>query len=144
MYTTLITAEQLQALLASPQPCRVFDCSFDLMQPQAGRQQYLQAHIPGAVFANLDTDLSAEPTKLLASHPLQPVHGGRVAGWSGPASCTSSWPCAGCGTTGISRSAVSGIAATATSASRRAASSAAKPPETSSWFSSTTKAAFLA
>jgi thiosulfate/3-mercaptopyruvate sulfurtransferase len=60
MYTTLISAEQLQALMASQQPLRVFDCSFDLMQPQAGRQQYLQAHIPGAVYADLDADLSAK------------------------------------------------------------------------------------
>ena len=29
----------------------VFDCSFDLMKPAAGEQQYLQAHIPGAVYA---------------------------------------------------------------------------------------------
>ncbi len=58
-YTTLISAPQLQALLASGQPCRIFDCSFDLMQPKAGEQQYLQAHIPGAVYANLDTALSA-------------------------------------------------------------------------------------
>ena len=84
MYTTLITAEQLQALLASPQPCRVFDCSFDLMQPQAGRQQYLQAHIPGAVFANLDTDLSARhgvagAHGVLTAHEGadQPASGGR-------------------------------------------------------------------
>jgi thiosulfate/3-mercaptopyruvate sulfurtransferase len=59
-YTTLISAQQLQTLLASGQPLRVFDCSFDLMQPKAGEQQYLAAHIPGAVYANLDTALSAK------------------------------------------------------------------------------------
>jgi len=58
-YTTLISAQQLQALLASGQACRVFDCSFDLMLPKAGEQQYLEAHIPGAVYANLDSALSA-------------------------------------------------------------------------------------
>ena len=58
-YTTLISAEQLQALMASKQPLRVFDCSFDLMQPHAGEQQYLASHIPGAVYAHLDTALSA-------------------------------------------------------------------------------------
>ena len=84
MYTTLITAEQLQALLASPGRCRLFDCSFDLMQPQAGRQQYLQAHIPGAVYANLDTDLSARhgvagAHGVLTAHEGadQPASGGR-------------------------------------------------------------------
>jgi len=58
-YTTLISATQLQALLASTQPCTVFDCSFDLTQPQAGEAQYTEAHIPGAVYAHLDRHLSA-------------------------------------------------------------------------------------
>ena len=59
MHTTLISAPELQALLASQQPCQVFDCSFDLMQPGAGDQQYRQAHIAGAVRADLDQHLSA-------------------------------------------------------------------------------------
>ena len=59
MYTTLISAPQLQALLASGQPCMVFDCSFELMQPAAGEQQYQQTHIAGAVRADLDRHLSA-------------------------------------------------------------------------------------
>ncbi|MBK5204425.1 MAG: sulfurtransferase [Polaromonas sp.] len=59
-YTTLISAEQLQALMASGQALRVFDCSFDLMQPHAGEQQYLASHIPGAVYADLDKALSAK------------------------------------------------------------------------------------
>jgi thiosulfate/3-mercaptopyruvate sulfurtransferase len=59
MYTTLISATELQALLASGQPSRVFDCSFDLMQPAAGAAMYAQAHIPGAVYAHLDQHLSA-------------------------------------------------------------------------------------
>ena len=59
-YTTLITVAQLQDLQAQGQPLMVFDCSFDLAQPSAGRQQYLQAHIPGAVYADLDQALSAK------------------------------------------------------------------------------------
>ena len=58
-YTTLISAEQLQALMASKKPLRVFDCTFDLMQPHAGEQQYLASHISGAVYAHLDKALSA-------------------------------------------------------------------------------------
>ncbi|WP_309678634.1 sulfurtransferase [Polaromonas sp.] len=61
-YTTLISAAQLQTLMQQPsssRPLRIFDCSFDLMQPKAGEQQYLAAHIPGAIYANLDTALSA-------------------------------------------------------------------------------------
>lgn len=59
-YTTLISVAQLQALQASGQPLMVFDCTSDLNQPSAGREQYLQAHIPGAVFADLNQDLSAK------------------------------------------------------------------------------------
>jgi len=58
-YTTLISAEQLQALMTRGQRLRVFDCSFDLMQPHAGEKQYLEAHIPGAVYADLDKALTA-------------------------------------------------------------------------------------
>ena len=58
-YTTLISAEQLQALMKSGQPLRVFDCSFELMQPHAGEQEYLASHIPGAIYADLETALSA-------------------------------------------------------------------------------------
>ena len=60
MYTTLISATQLQTLLASGQPCKVFDCSFELTQPDAGSAMYQAAHIPGAVYAHLDTSLSAK------------------------------------------------------------------------------------
>ena len=59
-YTTLISSEQLLALIASGKPLRIFDCSFDLMQPQAGAQQFLESHLPAAVYANLDTALSAK------------------------------------------------------------------------------------
>ena len=58
-YTTLISVGQLQALMTQRQPLRVFDCSFDLMQPHAGEEQYLASHIPGAVYAHLDKALSA-------------------------------------------------------------------------------------
>lgn len=75
-YTTLIGASDLQTLLASGQPCKVFDCSFDLMQPEAGAAQYAQAHIPGAVYAHLDTALSAKGDRTVTHaasggrHPL--------------------------------------------------------------------------
>ena len=60
MYTTLITVEQLQALQASGTPLQVFDCSFDLAQPEAGRAMFAQSHMAGAVYADLNTDLSAK------------------------------------------------------------------------------------
>lgn len=82
-YTTLISTAQLQALQASGQPYMVFDCSFDLANPAAGRQQYTQAHIPGAVYADLDQHLSARhgaPGKDGQVHTAQtdqPASGGR-------------------------------------------------------------------
>jgi thiosulfate/3-mercaptopyruvate sulfurtransferase len=58
-YTTLISPEELHALQSSGKPLMVFDCSFDLGKPQAGLEQYGEEHIPGAVYAHLDRDLSA-------------------------------------------------------------------------------------
>jgi thiosulfate/3-mercaptopyruvate sulfurtransferase len=82
-YTTLISVDELQALIASKKPLRIFDCTFDLMQPHAGPAQYLQAHIPGAVYANLDTDLSAKHGApgshgvITATGADEPASGGR-------------------------------------------------------------------
>lgn len=83
MYTTLISAEQLQALQQSGHPLMVFDCTFDLMQPDAGQRQYLASHIPGAVYAHLDTALSAKHGApgaggVLTAHDADaPASGGR-------------------------------------------------------------------
>lgn len=79
MYTTLISAEQLLALQAAGTPHLVFDCSFELMNPDAGGQHYLSAHIPGAVYAHLDTALSAKkaPTTGGGKTPLDAASGGR-------------------------------------------------------------------
>lgn len=83
MYPTLISVAQLQDLLERKQRVMIFDCSFDLMQPHLGEQQYQAAHIPGAVYANLDTDLSAKhgvpgPQGVLtASGADEPASGGR-------------------------------------------------------------------
>jgi thiosulfate/3-mercaptopyruvate sulfurtransferase len=60
MYTTLITVDELKRLQASGAPPMIFDCSFELMNPAAGEERYRQAHIPGAVYANLDENLSDE------------------------------------------------------------------------------------
>jgi len=56
----LIYAEQL----AEKQNCLIFDCSFNLIEPAAGRRQYATAHIPGAYHADLDKHLSAELSSL--------------------------------------------------------------------------------
>ncbi|MEI8158190.1 MAG: sulfurtransferase [Burkholderiales bacterium] len=59
MYTTLISATQLQTLMTSGQPFMVFDCSFNLADAQAGAAMYVESHLPGALYAHLDRHLSA-------------------------------------------------------------------------------------
>lgn len=46
------------------------DCRFLLDKPQAGYEAYLAGHIPGAVYANLDVDLSSPVTQTSGRHPL--------------------------------------------------------------------------
>lgn len=70
-HTLLISVSQLQALQANGAPLMVFDCSFDLMKPDAGAQLYQDAHIPGAVYADLNTALSDK------SHAVDSASGGR-------------------------------------------------------------------
>jgi thiosulfate/3-mercaptopyruvate sulfurtransferase len=82
MYTTLISAEQLMGLQAGKARLMVFDCTFDLMDPASGEKQYLQAHIPAAVYAHLDTALSDKGTPD-ASGRLQP-HPGAASGGRHP------------------------------------------------------------
>jgi thiosulfate/3-mercaptopyruvate sulfurtransferase len=60
MFTTLIYVDELKALQASDQPPLVLDCSFDLTQPGLGRLMFLDSHIAGAYYADLDRDLSAK------------------------------------------------------------------------------------
>ena len=70
MYTTLISAEQLKHLVHDHKPLMIFDCSFELMKPAEGDQQYERVHIAGAVRADLDRHLSAKDKS-------QAVNGGR-------------------------------------------------------------------
>lgn len=56
-YTTLVDPETLQMHLDDPDWV-IVDCRFSLNDPAYGRQAYLEAHIPGAVYAHLDADLS--------------------------------------------------------------------------------------
>ena len=56
----LLSAAQLIALQNSGAALMVFDCTSDLMQPALGQQQYEAEHIAGAVFADLNTALSAK------------------------------------------------------------------------------------
>lgn len=65
----LISAEKLAAVLDDVLVC---DIRWDLNDPAKGRQTYRQGHIPGAVFVDLDSDLSAPPGER-GRHPLPDV-----------------------------------------------------------------------
>jgi thiosulfate/3-mercaptopyruvate sulfurtransferase len=69
VFKTLIGVDSLQELLGKPR-LAVVDCRFDLMNPKAGRQAYLTAHIPGARYADLNQDLSAPIGPDSGRHPL--------------------------------------------------------------------------
>ena len=68
MYTTLISVEQLKSIAAV-----VIDCSADLAKPEAGRLQFEEQHIAGALFADINTDLATHDKTLAINggrHPL--------------------------------------------------------------------------
>jgi thiosulfate/3-mercaptopyruvate sulfurtransferase len=72
MYTTLIEPPELAARLADPE-WAIVDCRFDLSRPDWGERAWAAGHIPHALYAHLDRDLSAPRTPLTGRHPLPPV-----------------------------------------------------------------------
>ena len=68
--TTLIDAEALAGL--APHDVLIVDCRFDLADAGKGEREYLDGHIPGAVYASLDRDLSdlSRQAEGLGRHPL--------------------------------------------------------------------------
>jgi thiosulfate/3-mercaptopyruvate sulfurtransferase len=74
MFTTLITVDQLVAAAAhgedQPRDWLSVDCRFDLARPEAGAAEYAIGHIPNALYAHLDRDLSGPITASSGRHPL--------------------------------------------------------------------------
>ena len=70
-FNTLIDAASLLKLVAAEDSNLVLlDCRFDLGNPEAGRHAYLNGHIPGALFADLNRDLSSPIGPKTGRHPL--------------------------------------------------------------------------
>ena len=65
----LVSAAELAAMLGE-ENLLVVDCRFDLSDPGRGVREYAQAHIPGAVYADLNSDLSDLSKPKLGRHPL--------------------------------------------------------------------------
>jgi thiosulfate/3-mercaptopyruvate sulfurtransferase len=72
--TPLIEVDELAQM--TPESCLLVDCRFELDDPDAGERDYLHEHIPGAVYADLDRDLSDRraQNKNLGRHPLPAPH----------------------------------------------------------------------
>lgn len=68
--TPLITANQLEELINSGENVLLCDCRFDLVDPLAGKKAYEESHIPGAIYVDLDHDLSGKKTGTNGRHPL--------------------------------------------------------------------------
>jgi thiosulfate/3-mercaptopyruvate sulfurtransferase len=69
----LLTGTAELATTLGDRQLRIVDCRFDLMAPEAGREAWLESHIPGAVYADLDRDLSGPVTADTGRHPLPAV-----------------------------------------------------------------------
>lgn len=82
-HRTLIDTSTLAAHLADPD-WAIVDARFALAEPAQGRRDYLTSHIPGAVYADLDHDLSSPhiPGRT-GRHPLPPIDrfAATLAGW---------------------------------------------------------------
>jgi thiosulfate/3-mercaptopyruvate sulfurtransferase len=86
-FTTLIGAAALRGLVGKPD-LAVIDCRFDLMNPAGGHRAYLEGHVPGAHYADLNKDLSAPISATSGRHPLPAASefAGTLARWRvGPA-----------------------------------------------------------
>jgi thiosulfate/3-mercaptopyruvate sulfurtransferase len=70
MHTTLISASSDLARHTSDPGWVFVDCRFDLANPAAGEAAWRAGHIPGAVYAHLDRDLSGAVTATTGRHPL--------------------------------------------------------------------------
>ena len=77
MYTTLIEPAELAAPLsrsaAADADWTILDCRFDLARPDWGAGAYATGHVPNALYAHLDRDLSGPVTPVSGRHPLPSV-----------------------------------------------------------------------
>ncbi|UOO91942.1 sulfurtransferase [Vitreoscilla stercoraria] len=70
MYTTLISAQELQQIQQQNQPVLLLDVRFDLNDATFGQQVYELGHIPGAFYLHLERELSGQVSGHNGRHPL--------------------------------------------------------------------------
>lgn len=71
-FRTLIDTQALAARLGDPN-LAVVDCRFRLQDPAWSEQSYLESHVPGAAYADLDRDLSGVKNGRNGRHPLPEI-----------------------------------------------------------------------
>ena len=71
-FTTLISTSAL-AKCVDERTAIVIDCRFKLDDPDWGAGTFRTSHIPGAVYAHLDRDLSGRKTGMNGRHPLPDI-----------------------------------------------------------------------
>lgn len=83
-WTVLVDATSLSAVIGAPD-LRLIDARFVMLNaaPDAGRQAYAQGHLPGAVYADLNLDLSDLSRVGEGRHPLpdETVFARRLGEW---------------------------------------------------------------
>ncbi|WP_455206507.1 sulfurtransferase [Kaarinaea lacus] len=72
-YRSIISADLVQQHLNDPD-WRIVDCRFNLKAPDEGLAMYHMEHLPNAVYAHLDNDLSGPISKSSGRHPLPDVN----------------------------------------------------------------------
>lgn len=70
MYTTLISAQELQQLQQQNQAILLLDVRFDLNDATFGQQVYELGHIPNAFYLHLERELSGQVSGHNGRHPL--------------------------------------------------------------------------
>ena len=73
-YTTLISAEELRAILDAGAAPAIIDTRFDLTDVAAGEAAWHAGHLPGSIYLHLDRDLCGPKTDAAGAfrgrHPL--------------------------------------------------------------------------
>ena len=70
IFETILSVEDLKALIDAGDQPLILDCEFDLGDPNRGRVIYTQGHVPGALYLDLERDLSGLSTGQNGRHPL--------------------------------------------------------------------------
>lgn len=73
MHNTLIDSKKLLTIIDEPNTL-VFDCRHDLTNREYGITSYRKGHLPKAIFACMENDLSKKPDGTNGRHPLPDAH----------------------------------------------------------------------